>query len=168
MSVAEAHAVVGGMVSEKRSNQYNLLKRYEIEVYEGRWPGTDGNFLKLVFHRNGTLFQIFDNQEIYGDVNLKKLFERYSKKFGTPTRQINKNFNISNDSKISVRWNDTSCTQYCQIMTLSVGKSNYKDEGVKTTIDVMIIDVIVGRNNEEDFERALQELKESLENQVKM
>ena len=53
-------------------------------------------------------------------------------------------------------------------MTLSVGKSNYKDEGVKTTIDVMIIDVIMIRNNEEDFERALQELKESLENQVKM
>ena len=82
-----------------------------------------------MFDRNGELFQIFDKQEIYGDVNLKKLFERYSKKFGPPTPQIYKNYNISNDSRINVRWNDTSCTQYCPIMTLSVGKSNYKDEG---------------------------------------
>ena len=169
MSVAKAQASVGGTISEKRSDEYNLLMEYEIEVSEGNYPDSNESYLDLMFDRYGRLYYIFDKQKIYGNVNLKKLFERYSKKFGPPTPWKAENYNISDDdSNMEVIWRDPSCTRYCVTMTVAADKRGEKGNILKTEITVAIIDKRRYVNNQADIKRALQNLKDTLENQIKM
>ena len=170
ISVEDAVRIVGGELTEKRDEQFGVLLEYELIKRDGRFSDPNRSYLSLTFSRDGYLMYISDSQNFAGTMNLNKLAQRYSQKFGVP-HEMNTPVNEMADKEKSFRldWFLPGCGKICAAMTV-VGEVNLTSQTgteKETYIGVSIRDIEKMNESTRENEKIITELEKEKEENKK-
>lgn len=164
MSIEDAIRVVGGELTEKRDEQFEIPLEYELRKFIGSYGDADSDNWSLTFDRDGHLMDIYNSQDFPGTLSHKKLAQRFIQKFGVPHEASTPvNEMTDNIEEFVLYWILPGCGQSCAYMSVNVDVSSrsHTDTRLKTDVTVAVKDVERKIRNKEENKKMIQKLEDN-------